>query len=289
MLNEGGNHIEHTFMHCLHATKIWFGSKMGVIFDHRHTSISYWIRHALNSLNEEDLIYMAAVLYGIWFARNRKVFEDKDIEEERVILNAAKSINEYQNSTRSEDFKSHNTRHSRSSNLRQRQRSTTNNYWNKPNEGFIKINCDANLSREGRWGLGAIARDSDDSFLAAATWESPGSGDSALAEVVALYKATWLAFDCIFRDVVFESDNSTIISFLQGKDPIPRTYVGNFVRGINCKKDRFRSCSFSHIGREANQAAHHMALLAHDEPNRVWIDNTPPHIVSVLFRDISHN
>jgi hypothetical protein len=32
-----------------------------------------------------------------------------------------------------------------------------------------------------------------------------------------------------------------------------------------------------------------MAFLAHDEPNRVWIDNTPPHIVSVLLRDLFHN
>jgi hypothetical protein len=62
--------IEHTFMQCRHVSKIWFGSKLGVIFDHRHTNISEWIRNALNILNEEDLIYIAAVLYAIGFARN---------------------------------------------------------------------------------------------------------------------------------------------------------------------------------------------------------------------------
>jgi hypothetical protein len=137
--------------------------------------------------------------------------------------------------------------------------------------------------------LGAIARNSAGNLIVAATWESPGIIDPALAESAALYYAVRMAVVHNFRDVEFESDNATIIRMLKGEAQIPRTYVGNFVRGINCKKDRFRSCSFSHIGREANQAAHHMALLAHDEPNRVWIDNTPPHIVSVLFRDISHN
>jgi hypothetical protein len=174
-------------MHCRHDSKIWFGSKLGVIFDHRHTNISEWIRNALNNLNEEDLIYIAAVLYAIWFARNQKVFEDKDTDDERVILSAAKSINEYQNATSSEDTNTQSRSNPRSTNLRQRNRPTNTKHWNKPNEGFIKINCDANLSREGRWGLGAIARDSGGNLLAAATWETPGAADPSLAEAAALY------------------------------------------------------------------------------------------------------
>jgi hypothetical protein len=232
---------------------------------------------------------MVAVLYGIWYARNLKVFEDKDIEDDRVIINATKSINEYHNATSSEDSKAHNISHSRSTNLRHRRRSTTNKQWKKPNNGIIKINCDANLSREGRWGLGTIARNSDGNVIAAATWESPGIADPALAESAALYNVVRMAIEHNLSDVEFESDNATIISILKGEVQIPRIYVGNIVRGIICKKDRFRSCRFSHIGREANKAAHHMAFLAHDEPNRVWIDNTPPHIVSVLLRDLFHN
>ncbi|KAK2419405.1 Ribonuclease H superfamily protein [Trifolium repens] len=281
--------IDHTFMHCPHATKIWFGSKLGICFDHRHSNISEWIQHVINCLNKDDVIYMAAVLYGIWYARNLKVFEDKDIEDDRVIINATKSINEYHNATSSEDSKAHNISHSRSTNLRHRRRSTTNKQWKKPNNGIIKINCDANLSREGRWGLGTIARNSDGNVIAAATWESPGIADPALAESAALYNAVRMAIEHNLSDVEFESDNATIISILKGEVQIPRIYVGNIVRGIICKKDRFRSCRFSHIGREANKAAHHMAFLAHDEPNRVWIDNTPPHIVSVLLRDLFHN
>jgi hypothetical protein len=62
--------IEHVFMHCQHASKIWFGSKLGIKFDHSHTNFPEWLTYAINSLKNEDLIYMAAVVYGIWYARN---------------------------------------------------------------------------------------------------------------------------------------------------------------------------------------------------------------------------
>jgi hypothetical protein len=108
-----------------------------------------------------------------------------------------------------------------------------------------------------------------------------------LAEACALYKAVRFAQECCFLDVIFESDNSTIIQLLhEGRNP--RNYVGDFIRGIICNKGFFRSCTFRHIGRVANKAAHCLALMAHDEPNRVWIEETPTQLVSVLFRDLSH-
>jgi hypothetical protein len=64
--------LDHIFMKCQHAAKIWFGSKLGILFDHIHINISEWIIYALNNLNEEDLIYMVAIVYGIWYARNLK-------------------------------------------------------------------------------------------------------------------------------------------------------------------------------------------------------------------------
>jgi hypothetical protein len=42
---------------------------------------------------------MAAIIYGIWYARNQKKIEDKDFEDDRVINNATISIKEYQLAT----------------------------------------------------------------------------------------------------------------------------------------------------------------------------------------------
>jgi hypothetical protein len=91
--------LDHTFMKCQYVAKIWFGSKLGISFDQSHFNISDWFIYALNNFKEEDLMYMAAITYGIWFVRNLKIFEDTDMVEDQVINNAAKSIQEYQLAT----------------------------------------------------------------------------------------------------------------------------------------------------------------------------------------------
>jgi hypothetical protein len=217
----------------------------------------------------------------------KKKIEDKDLEDDRVINNATISIKEYQLATQATSDELNKANHNTTTLHKPRFRTPTNKQWNRPNEGTIKVNCDANLSREGRWGLGATYRDSSGELLAAATWVVPGAEDPAMAEACVLYQAVRLAQECCFLDVIFESDNSSIIQLVHdGRNP--RNYVGSFIRGIHCIKGYFRNCSFRHIGRKANQAAHCLALLAHDEPNRVWIEETPPQLVSVLLMDLIH-
>ncbi|MCI54155.1 hypothetical protein A2U01_0075403, partial [Trifolium medium] len=81
--------------------------------------------------------------------------------------------------------------------------------------GFIKINSDANLSKIGRWSLGAACRDVDGNLLASATWELPGFDDPATAESCALYHAVRFAVECCFKEVIFEIDNSRVLACLQ--------------------------------------------------------------------------
>jgi hypothetical protein len=69
---------------------------------------------------------------------------------------------------------------------------------------------------------------------------------------------------------------------------IPRSYVGKIITGIKCSIQSFRSCRFSHVKRNANKAAHAMGLLAHDEPNKIWLEDTPPQLVTILFQDLLH-
>jgi hypothetical protein len=55
-------------MNCEHASKIWFGSKLGINFNNTQASFAEWLSYALTTLKEEDLIYIAAITYGIWYA-----------------------------------------------------------------------------------------------------------------------------------------------------------------------------------------------------------------------------
>jgi hypothetical protein len=280
--------IDHVFMLCDRSTKIWFGSKIGVKFDSLQISFAEWVKYSINTLKEEDIIYIAAITYGIWFARNQLIFEDRDIEEWDTIDKASKSIQDYQQATKRDSSNQPSNRAGRSNTQRRTSNTMRNLTWNKLEEGTIKVNCDANLTRIGRWGLGAICRDSDGELLAAATWEMSGADDPTLAEAVALYNAVLFAKDCCFRDVTFESDCSEIIELVNKEGGRSRSYVGKIIRGIICNRSVFRACQFKHIKRETNRAAHNLALLAHEEPNRVWLEETPPAIAATLIQDIIH-
>jgi hypothetical protein len=268
---------------------IWFGSKLGVRFSNIQTSFADWLIYMVNSLKEEDIAYIAAIIYGIWYARNQHVFDNRDIEEWATLDNATKSIQEYKQATCREG-PNQGINRSRGPNNQHRQNpnGNRNQGWSKPEEGTIKINCDANLTRSERWGLGTICRDSNGELAAAATWEMAGANEPTLAEAYALYQAVMLARDCCFRNVIFESDCSTVIELVNRTGVVPRSYVGKIITGIKCCLQSFRSCRFNHVNRNANKAAHAMGLLTHDEPNKIWLEDTPPHLVTILFQDLFH-
>ncbi|KAK2384351.1 hypothetical protein QL285_071704 [Trifolium repens] len=66
----------------------------------------------------------------------------------------------------------------------------------------------------------------------------------------------------------------------------PRSYFGNHIRGIQTNKACFRQVTFSQIGRKANSVAHSLALLAHTVTNYVWMEDTHPSIVPLVFKDL---
>jgi hypothetical protein len=278
--------IEHVFVQCQHADMIWFGSKLGIKFDHNHTNFPEWLIYAMNVLNKEDLTYMAAVIYGIWYARNQKNFEHKDIEDYVTLEKASTSIQEYQQAMNTNNNNQRITTNSRSSNQHRRFRTSNSRRWIKPSSGKIKVNSDANLAVDDWWGLGATFRDSDGALLAAATWTIPGAKDPTLAEAYAVYLAMTMAKDCCFHEVEFECDNERVVTQINALEGNPKTYLGNIVWGIKCMKNHFRSCNIRHINRQANRASHCMAVLAHNESNKVWIEETPPQLVNVLIRDL---
>jgi hypothetical protein len=282
--------IEHVFKDCQHADRIWFGSKLGIRFSSVQSSFRDWLIYAFHNLNNEDLSYVAAICYGIWYARNQQVFEHRHIEEHETISKAQISLQEFtlaQLTTHNNTSGNTLNQDSRSSNNQSyTRRSNAPKKWKKPRPDTIKINCDANLARPGRWGFGAMYRDSDGELLAAATWERPGSDDAELAEACALYYAILLAIDCCFQNIEVESDNASVIDLLKSSDFYPRSYVGNYVWGIHCNSHRFRAWSFNHISRNANKSAHCLAALAHLEPNRIWLEETPSSLVSILCSDL---
>jgi hypothetical protein len=144
--------IDHIFMKCHHATRIWFGSKLGVNFNNCSLSFREWLNHAINTLNDEDLSYVAALIYGIWLARNQEVFNLRNVENKTVIDQALHSIQEFHKANL-DDINNDTSQHSQPhmhNNRRHDRRTSSNKKWMRPDTNKIKINCDANLAIKGR-------------------------------------------------------------------------------------------------------------------------------------------
>jgi hypothetical protein len=272
-------------MGCDRAAHVWFGSNLGVNFTPNHSNFLEWLFYCINTLKEEDLVVVTAIIYGIWWARNKLVFENYDMEDKAIIDHAYSSVRDYQRMNKRELYKPNNTNQRSSNNNTRNHRNNHQSKWRKPSSGVIKANSDANLSIDGWWGLGAILRDELGEILASATWRIPGFNDPTTAEACALYFTTILAIECCFLNVDFEVDCSTVSDAVNTSSPNPRSYFGNYIRGIQRNKVLFQSCTFSQISRKANSVAHGLAHLAHTVPNCIWMEDTHPLIVPLVFSD----
>jgi len=59
--------------------------KLGINFEKHNGCFKDWLEHMINTVDKENLIYLSALSYNIWFARNLHVFEDNDTPEVNTI------------------------------------------------------------------------------------------------------------------------------------------------------------------------------------------------------------
>lgn len=55
-----------------------------------------WVLHTLANGSDDELIKISSVLLGVWFARNKRIFENKNMTPASVISWSGKQIIEWQ-------------------------------------------------------------------------------------------------------------------------------------------------------------------------------------------------
>lgn len=85
--------VNHIFMECPRAQMIWFGSNLGINFSaNNNQNFKEWLSMVINNMKEDIIIQTIAIAYGIWYARNKMVFENREITPYLTISNATKCI-----------------------------------------------------------------------------------------------------------------------------------------------------------------------------------------------------
>jgi ribonuclease HI len=151
----------------------------------------------------------------------------------------------------------------------------------------LKLNVDAHLSSDGRWGFGWILRGRDGRCAGAGTRVCFGSNDADLAEATGLREALQFVESSHLSNIIIEMDAEKIVKSVQMQS-FPRTSWGQVARSCSRVCSQLEKVSVVWVSRQGNQAAHTLACWAMTEPNKFWPNNFPVCILDHIQKDMGN-
>ncbi|XP_021736508.1 uncharacterized protein LOC110703056 [Chenopodium quinoa] len=148
----------------------------------------------------------------------------------------------------------------------------SSNKWIPPPAGIIKLNSNASLCDEGWVGLGVVARDHDGKVLFAAARRIRAWWPPEIAEGKTLLLAVRLARRYGCDNVILESDSQVLINRLSKAS----VYLSDFdvvLEDILLFSSAFLSFTWSHVKKDGNIVAHHLARLMPFGTEQVWVNH----------------
>lgn len=98
-------HLLHVFFDCTFAKNCWraarFSLNMSQVF-----SPPDWLLNKLQTLNHDESIKLAIILWRIWSGRNKKVWEDKIVPADIAMELSFNLVHEWKNARKQEEISS---------------------------------------------------------------------------------------------------------------------------------------------------------------------------------------
>ncbi|XP_057249939.1 uncharacterized protein LOC130591058 [Beta vulgaris subsp. vulgaris] len=209
----------------------------------------------------------------IWGERNRKVF-DNHTTPLQVLVNRVKRLTEDHDKYASRIYHT----------LPSRSASTLSKTWCPPPHGIVKLNVDASLSVEGWIGLGVVARGSTGQVLFAATRRIKAFWAPEVAEAKAIALGLKLGKRYGLQEIIVESDCQVVINRLS-KSALFLSDLDLVLHDIFSLCSSFSSLSWSHVKRDGNFVAHHLAKLFPFGVEQVWENHYPVEVAPYVLVD----
>ena len=168
-----------------------------------------WLLEKLSTESSEVLTKIATVLWGVWFARNKKIFEERTMTPVVVMEWSRKQVQEWKEANK----KHHAT--SRHISFVSQQESK----WTPPNLGSFKVNVDGAI-KEGQdsFAVGMALRNSHGQFLTGRVMRFAGSTHVVEAEMVGILEALSWINQLPVTAVTIESDSELCVNAMKGNN-----------------------------------------------------------------------
>ncbi|XP_040369544.1 uncharacterized protein LOC121051340 [Rosa chinensis] len=185
--------------------QVWSQTQIGNPF-HRNGSLISWLESLSNTRNyKEVLANVILILWSIWNARNKAIFQEKWLSPTAVGYDAfhfGLTYNQVNNSWNGHHL--HSNMHIK---------------WYPPTNQFLKLNFDGAV-RNGKASIGFIIRNSDGNPLVAAC-RVLGDTNTLVAEATALHEGLHAAYLQGFSHLIVEGDSKLLIDCIKGSAMTP--------------------------------------------------------------------
>jgi ribonuclease HI len=269
--------IEHTILMCQFAREVWevISAEHPIQLQRKFfTSTRTWLMDFLERCSAMDATVMVVTMWHIWDARN-KIREGEPLMHPRVVAEKALAYIQMIAMHLYKPTSIHRCE-TTSSVLR----------WSPPPEGTVTVNVDAAIfASSRRMGMGVVIRDHNGTCLAACSEQREEVVTPEIAEALAMRRAITFARDEGFSNIIVSSDCLSVVQrVIAGEED--RSLCGPVIHDIRRMAASFVSCSFNHVKRGLNCAAHSLAKLSEFSVCSVWRGVAPDCIREILCNDI---
>ncbi|XP_074355893.1 uncharacterized protein LOC141695553 [Apium graveolens] len=228
-----------------------------------------WLLQKLSLGGSEELITIATGLWGIWNARNMRMWDSKVLTPALAMEWSKKQVNEWRE-------------------VRKRSRgvqgsiSTTNQAaaraWIAPQEGEFKLNVDASVV-EGQpfFTVGMVIRDHAGQFVQGRNSKTAGVVSVLEAEALGVLEALSWLHTLPDMKVLVESDSLNVVNAILA-DMEYQVEVGHVIEACRSLLGELVNVSVRFVRRQANKVAHLMARVP-CSLNCHNMFSSPPHSV----------
>ena len=133
--------------------------------------------------------------------------------------------------------------------------------------------------------IGAVIRDSSGFPIGALSLVLPSCFPAEITEAYALLHGVLFASEMQVHQALFESDALSIVHDLTSE--VSGSVFGHILEDIRAASSSFSFCSFHHLKRDGNRAAHSLAQEAKSSgQSKIWKGIPPPCIQDILSDDL---
>ncbi|XP_048499407.1 putative ribonuclease H protein At1g65750 isoform X2 [Beta vulgaris subsp. vulgaris] len=263
----------HAIYGCPHVRDIWTGSGCAGIWQDEEDNTFLDIILCWRDMDPKLVTKGAYLAWIVWSARNDWVFNQKSTPH-NILIQRAHHLTEEFSSYAAKIYS-----------VRAAVPAASPKTWVAPPLGVIKLNVDASLAVDGWVGLSTVARTSSGGVLFAATRRVRAHWTAAIAEAKAIDMALRLGKRFGLQDIVVESDCQDVIHrlsqhaiFLADLDVV----LSNILASCVC----FNSVVWSHVKRDGNFVAHHLARINPFGIEQIWENHYPPEVAPYVLMDV---